>query len=260
MMERIISVRINKNLCTGCGQCVADCVASNLKIEDGKAVCRSEICLECGHCFAICPAGAVEMPAYDTDGCDCLGDMAEFDADRLLLAMKSRRSIRQFKKQKVEAEKIQKILEAGRCAPTAKNAQPNSYIIIDEKMEQMEETARRTFEHFQKKAGALSESLANMQMTEDFFFKGGAQAILIVSESDLDAGLAASYMELMAEALGLGVLYSGFFAGAARLSKEIRQELELGKSDKVVCCLVIGYPDVSYRRTAPRRPLRIKQK
>ncbi|MFQ9892771.1 MAG: nitroreductase family protein [Emergencia sp.] len=79
------------------------------------------------------------------------------------------------------------------------------------------------------------------------------------SES-FDAGLASSYMELMAESLGLGVLYSGFFVAAVRLGKEIRQELGLDKEEQVVSCLVLGYPDVGYQRIVPRRPAKIKMK
>lgn len=259
-MERIVSVKINEALCIGCGRCVGDCVSDNLELRNGKAVLKSPVCLECGHCFAICPAGAVEMPAFDTSDCVSPGSMADFDPDRLLLAMKSRRSVRQFKAQKVEQEKLMKILEAGRYAPTAKNAQPNSFIIIDEKIKEMEALACSTFERLQRKAGSLSERIAKMKLTEDFFFKGGPQAVVIVSESELDAGIAASYMELMAEAMGLGVLYSGFFVAASRLGKGLRAELGLESGDKVAACLVVGYPDVSYERTVPRQPLRVIRK
>lgn len=255
-MEQILSVKINEELCIGCGKCVKDCVSDNLELQNGKAVLKAPVCLECGHCFAICPAGAVEMPAFDTSDCSCLGSMTDFDSDSLLLAMKSRRSIRQFKPQKVEKEKLMRILEAGRYAPTAKNAQPNSFIVIDEKIKEMETLACCTFERLRKKAGGLSERLAKMELTEDFFFHRGPQAVVIVSESELDAGIAASYMELMAESMGLGVLYSGFFVAAARLGKDIRKELGLDSGNKAAVCLVVGYPDVSYERTVPRQSLR----
>lgn len=46
---------------------------------------------------------------------------------------KKRYSVRKFSSQKVEDEKIEKILEAGRIAPTAKNSQSHKIFIIKSK-------------------------------------------------------------------------------------------------------------------------------
>ena len=62
-------------------------------------------------------------------------------------------------------------------------------------------------------------------------------------------------MELMAESLGLGVLYSGFFVACTRLSRKLRKMLDLPKGHKVITCMVIGYPAVKYQRIVPRKPL-----
>lgn len=259
-MKKITSITIDQQRCTGCGLCVSDCVAKNLYLIDGRAAYKSSVCMECGHCFAICPAEAIDMPEYDTVDCRELGSLAEIDSDKLLLAMKSRRSIRQFRDEPVEEEKLLKVIEAGRYAPTAKNSQDISYIVLQDSLAQMETAAGTLFQRLQKKAGALSAPLKDVVIDEHFFFKGGKAAILTVSQSPLDAGLASSYMELMAESLGLGVLYSGFFVAAVRLGKEIRQELGLDKEEQVVSCLVLGYPDVGYQRIVPRRPAKIKMK
>ena len=69
-----------------------------------------------------------------------------------------------------------------------------------------------------------------------------------------------SLVELMAQAHGLGVLYSGFFTMAARLSRGLRRELGLGRKQKVVTALVLGYPAVRYRRTAPKEAAAISWK
>lgn len=59
-------------------------------------------------------------------------------------------------------------------------------------------------------------------------------------------------MALMAESHGLGVFYSGFFTVVANHSKKLRKLLDLKRSDKIVTTLVIGYPNVKYRRTAKK--------
>ena len=47
--------------------------------------------------------------------------------------------------------------------------------------------------------------------SDSFFFKGAPLVILVSARNEVDAALASSYTEIMAESLGLGVLYSGFF-------------------------------------------------
>jgi len=46
--------------------------------------------------------------------------------------------------------------------------------------------------------------------SDSFFFKGAPLVIIVSARNEVDAALASSYMEIMAESLGLGVLYSGF--------------------------------------------------
>jgi nitroreductase len=78
--------------------------------------------------------------------------------------------------------------------------------------------------------------------------------VIIVSESPIDGGLAASSMELMTHAQGLGMFYSGFFVRAAANSEKIRRFLGIEETNKqVIACQVMGYPKVSYQRTVPRK-------
>lgn len=64
-------IRIDEDLCTGCGQCVPGCAEGALQIIDGKARLVSErYCDGLGACLGHCPTGAltvVEVPAEDFD-------------------------------------------------------------------------------------------------------------------------------------------------------------------------------------------------
>lgn len=66
-------------------------------------------------------------------------------------------------------------------------------------------------------------------------------------------------MELMAEACGLGVLYSGFFSMAVNRSRFLRKKLGLRRGNKAVTTLVLGYSDVTYHRTVQKEPASVQQ-
>ncbi|MBQ3292493.1 MAG: nitroreductase family protein [Mogibacterium sp.] len=245
---------IKEDKCIGCALCVNDCPSSYLYIEDGKAHTNTGSCLECGHCYAICPQGAVVMTNYDCPE-EAAVPMTELPSDTLLAAMRSRRSIRQFTDQTVEQEKIQKILEAGRYSPTGGNSQNVSYIILGSKQKEAEALCVDLFRKGTSLPSRFASFSERFKITDDFFFKGAPLVILVTSKSDVNAGLASSYMEIMAESLGLGVLYSGFFVACTRFSRKLRRLIRIPKGHKVITCMVIGYPAVKYHRIVPRKPL-----
>ena len=55
-------VRIDEELCTGCGLCVTPCAEGAIEIVDGKAkVIKDELCDGAGFCLAVCPEGALTV-------------------------------------------------------------------------------------------------------------------------------------------------------------------------------------------------------
>ena len=252
------TVKINEEKCIGCSLCVKDCPSSNLYLENGKAHTNGIGCIECGHCYAICPQNAVSIEGYPCKD-EAVVPMTEIDSDTLLAAMKSRRSVRRFTSQPVEKEKLRKILEAGRYAPTGANAQNISYTILGSKQSQAEKICVDLFRKGKKLASPFISFLKRIEITDDFFFKGAPLVIVVSSQNKVNASLASAYMEIMAENLGLGVLYSGFFAMCAKFSGKLRKLIRLPKGEEVVSCLIIGYPAVKYQRIAPRKKLRARK-
>ncbi len=253
-------VIIDQEKCNGCGLCKSDCIGHVIEVEEKASILRG--CFQCGHCVAICPTGAVSIEGKDYDMADVEEVGAGFGIDEktMLHAIKTRRSIRHFKKTCPERAEIEKLLEAGRFSPTASNAQNVSYIVITEKTQELAELCiaeLRKLEHdedafYSVFPPPMSLSRVNFR-DDDFFFKGAPAVILTLSPNEVNASIASANMELMAASMGLGMLYVGFFTRLVKKNEAIRGFLGLKEDDRVVTCLALGRPDVVYLRTPPRK-------
>lgn len=55
--------RLDRNLCTGCGDCIFECPTNALVRVDEKAMLAfPNLCTYCAACESICPVGAIELP------------------------------------------------------------------------------------------------------------------------------------------------------------------------------------------------------
>ena len=49
------AVRLEKDLCKGCINCIKRCPTQAIRVRDSKAVIKNEFCIDCGECIRICP-------------------------------------------------------------------------------------------------------------------------------------------------------------------------------------------------------------
>lgn len=272
-------MKVDKEKCIGCAKCIDDCLVNDIIMNDGKAKIKNENCFKCGHCIAICPVNAVYSTKYD------MKDVKEYKeqefsvpAENLLNFIKFRRTIRQFKEKEVEKSKILKIIEAGRFSPTGSNKQDVSFTVIKD---QIEKFRGLILKNLNKKGKSILNNLSPKTMKfkkyaemwtnmyqdyqkesvhNDRLFFDAPLVIVVSANSTVNASLASSNMELMANALDLGVLFSGFTLRGAKNKKEVREFLNIKKNKEIVTALVIGYPDVKYFRTVPRKKADISWK
>ncbi len=255
-------VVIEKELCIGCGACVSDCVGRVIKIEEGKAeVVRP--CIECGHCVAICPEKAVSIPEFDMEEVeDYVPETFTVAPENFLHAVKFRRSIRNFKPEPLTKEKLEGILNAGRYTATARNAQETAFVLVQDQLEEFKELVweeipavveafKEEFPVYAKLFGGLYRRWRE-DHSRDGLFYNTTSFVLIAAENPWDAGMAAANMENMAVAEGAGMLYSGYLQRIISASPRVQEWLGIGEKP-VRCCMLLGYPAVSYERTAPRK-------
>lgn len=140
---------------------------------------------------------------------------------------KERYSCRQLSDKKVEKEKLDLIIEAGRLAPTATNAQPYKIWVLES-----EEAIKK-----------LAEVNRYMFGAEVFFVVGAKAEEGWVRKSDehsfaeIDASIVATHTMLEVTALGLGTTWVGSF-DEPRL-KELFTEFE---GYEIVAIFPVGYP------------------
>jgi Fe-S-cluster-containing hydrogenase component 2 len=69
-MKRKI-IKINEELCTGCGECIPNCAEGSLQIVDGKAkLVADNLCDGLGACLGHCPTGALSIIEREADAFD----------------------------------------------------------------------------------------------------------------------------------------------------------------------------------------------
>lgn len=254
-------VKIDELKCIGCGKCVKDCIAQNITLKEEKASVSGD-CFLCGHCVAICPTGAVSIPEYNMDEVETYEkETFQINPENVLHSIKFRRSIRDYVKKPVEQKKLEYILQAGRYTATAKNNQGSHFIFIQKEMNTLKELVWNHIDEVITPYGykvprelfpyASFNRRRKKNPEDDYLFRNAPVVVFITSDWPLDAGLAAQNMELMAVSQGLGMLYNGFLARIADENEKLKTWLGMeGKTIKA--CMLLGYPNVTYRRTAPR--------
>ena len=150
----------------------------------------------------------------------------------MLELYKTRRSIRKFKDQPIEREKIDEILKGALTAPSSRGLKPWELIVV---------TDRELLQKLSESRGPSSKLIS-----------GAATGIVVLADAELsdvwteDASIIAVMMQLSAHSLGLG---SCWVQVRERLTPQgesvdsgIKKLLDIPDKYKVECILALGYP------------------
>jgi len=140
----------------------------------------------------------------------------------LLEAIRTRRAIRRFTKEAVPPESIEKLLEAGRWAPSSINSQPWEFIVITDP-----ETKKRISRSFNISAFLNEAPLAIAVVVDRLRTTLPAQ----------DGAIAAYAIWLAAHDLGLGACWIN-----PNIPGGIKKILGIPFTKKLITILAIGYP------------------
>lgn len=255
-------VVIDQEKCIGCEACRRDCPGEAIRMENQKAVyCRS--CILCGHCVAVCPTAAVSIPEYDMEDVENYQkETFHIEPATYLHAVKFRRSIRNFKNHKLEEDAVLRILDAGRYTATAKNLQETTFVFVQERLEEFKALVWKEFPGIIESLKKSKPDYARVfqlfyrrwekDPTQDPLFFNAPAFLVIATDNPWDGGLAAANIENMAAAEGAGALYSGYTQRVLASDPVLRKWLGVGEKT-ISCCMLLGYPAVTYKRTAPRK-------
>lgn len=141
--------------------------------------------------------------------------------------IRERQSVRTYQDRPVEEEKLNKVLEAARLAPSAMNRQPWKFVVVrDHGMRK--QLAKASFD--QKFIGIAPVIIAAVALQPEVMM--GCQ----VPSYPVDLAIAVAYMTLAAVGEGLGTCWIGAFD-----QNEVRHLLDIPGEFRVVALLSVGY-------------------
>lgn len=140
-----------------------------------------------------------------------------------------RYSVRKYQDQPVENEKLQKVLEAGRIAPTAANKQPQKIYVLKSPAA-MEKARNFTRMMYNAPLALLVCYDDTLSWKADCFGETGYDG------GEVDAAIVTSAMMMEATELGLGTLWVRGFS-----APEAAKVFELPVNIHPVCFLLLGY-------------------
>ncbi|OPY67518.1 MAG: NADH dehydrogenase [Syntrophorhabdaceae bacterium PtaU1.Bin034] len=281
--------------CKHCGLCVTNCPMKCWEMDKDRVpmMKKEYTCFSCFNCMIACPEGAVSVEQtfsvrggfFDTDfppvrpplePRDGQGNPASWtEMERTIM---ERRSVRNFRKDPVSPHLIRRILEAGRFAPSAANAQPWKFTVITDPgfHDELENACQMFWANmapaFQNDEAAMGlykqlpaavfdprvqRGIACVAKKELPVFMNAPVIIIVGSNTrmsfpELHAGICGQNMNLAAMALGLGAVWCNF-GTALNFIPELK--LKLGFPDPlwvIQTTLCIGYPSFKQQGTVAR--------
>ena len=257
------SLLIDGERCNKCGMCVAECPVGIIWIAEKESppswIDGAEtLCINCGHCVAICPTSALGLSTMPVEKCVPITKDLATTPEQLEQFLKSRRSIRAYKEKPVEHEKLAKLIDIARYAPSGHNLQPEHWLVI-EKREDVKQLAQMTVDWLRGLAGkdpAIAEMIqsealvAYWDMGIDVITRWAPHLVMAHAQNgshfSRDCHIAMTHLELAAHSMGIGACWAGFVQAGVTSDPALAQALQLPENHTCYGAMVIGYPKYKF--------------
>lgn len=264
---------LNKEKCKKDGICSAVCVTGIIKNDESRSpyIDDKDVykCISCGLCVAYCPHEACYVENLDP------AQFSKVDMENLATTeqldnfIKTRRSVRNFRKKEVDNETLMKIMNNVKYAPSAKNTHNNRWIITSNR----EETIKigdlvaqymKEYTNPDNKDETLHYKLIHRAYTNgrDIIMRGAPHIIVSVLPENYDwkaedGNTALTYFELSAHAHNIGCVWAGYFTTAVRNYKPLRLALGIEDDEYIAGAQLFGIPVYKTRQITSRKENKI---
>jgi nitroreductase len=171
----------------------------------------------------------------------------------------------------VDRAALERLIEIGTCAPSAKNMQPWQWIVIYDPAEvkKLDALIVDWMREFIRADPTVAETLRLPRLV-DLWQNGlyktlrNAPHLFVVHVDESwgfgveDTALALSYVELFAPTLGLGATWSGYFYTAYNSYPPLARAVPVPAGRKVVGAMMVGHPKFQYHCMPRRKPPKIQ--
>jgi nitroreductase/NAD-dependent dihydropyrimidine dehydrogenase PreA subunit len=262
---------IDESKCKRDAICVRDCAAVIIQLSGGKGFPEitpggEPMCLECGHCVAVCPHGALSHRRISIESSPLIKDELRIGEGQAVQFLRSRRSIRHFLDKPVEKEKVQRLIEAARYAPTAGNSQLVEWLVLSDKS-RIRKIAGLTVDWLRQMVKDpkiiaarpyLPRAVAAWDAGNDSVLRGAPAVVIAMAPREamngtVDLTLALSYLDLLASTMDLGTCWAGLLQGALINSPSVKKAVGIPETYPHHYPIMLGYPELKYHRLPERK-------
>jgi len=267
---------VDEKKCKRDGICIAECPLKIIEMPDTSpvpvpAADAAKRCIRCGHCVAVCPHGAFTHNSMATEDFPLLRKDYSFTPKQAEHFLRSRRSIRTYRADPVDAELLTRLLEIARYAPTGSNSQLVGWMVVNGRPAVARLTGMVidliremvTAKHPLALAYRLDKAVKSWERGKDTISRGAPALVLTHTPQDyglgnIDCASALAYFDLAAPTLGLGACWAGFFMLAIPQWQPLREALAIPEGHTVHGVMMTGHPKYKYHRLVPRKAPKIR--